>query len=149
MLNLPIHLPILLCLALIACTSNPSTRSNGGSAKYRQAGKVKQTGKVTHRTVSPSQSPTPVLKVARPVILATATPGVENRPENVQAVVKAAGDILRLLSKEQAQNAASELKPGASVSDDPQQEITEMLLDTTTMEQALQILKTLQHAKQE
>jgi hypothetical protein len=145
--NLPIHLPISLCLALTACTSNSSTHR--GSAKYRQAGNVKQTEKVTHRTVSPSQSPTPVPKVARPVILATPAHGMENRPENVQAVVKAAGDILRLLSKEQAQNAASELKPGAPVSDDPQQEITEMLLDTTTMEQALQILKALQHAKQE
>ena len=56
---------------------------------------------------------------------------------------------LRQLSKEQAQKALNELKPGTPVTDNPQEEITEMLIDTTSMEKALQILKVLQHAKQE
>jgi hypothetical protein len=86
--------------------------------------------------------------VASPVIGSPVKAGVANRPEDVQAVVKAAGDNLRQLSKEQAQGALNELKPGTST-DNPQEEITEMLIDTTTMDQALQILKTLQRSKQE
>jgi hypothetical protein len=52
------------------------------------------------------------------------------------------------LSKEQAQGALNELKPGIST-DNPQEEITEMLINTSTMDQALQILKTLQGSKHE
>jgi hypothetical protein len=86
--------------------------------------------------------------VASPVINSPVKTSVANRQEDVQAVVKAAGDNLRQLSKEQAQGALNELKPGTST-DHPQEEITEMLINTTTMDQALQILKTLQRSRQE
>jgi hypothetical protein len=74
-------------------------------------------------------------------------PAVSIQPEDIQAVVKSAGDTLRQLSKDQAQKALNELKPGAPESPNPQEEITEMLVDTTTMEQALKIAKALQDAK--
>ena len=87
--------------------------------------------------------------MAPPVITASVTPSIVNKPQDVQAVGKAAGDTLRQLTKEQAQNALNELKPGSPVTDNPQEEITGMLIDATTMDQALQILKVLQQAKQE
>jgi hypothetical protein len=143
MSNRRIFLPILLCFAVAACTGNPF------APPHKQPAKRQKTVSPSHNDVSAKKSPTPLQRVAQPVINASITPSVVNKPKDVQAVAKAAGDILRQLTKEQAQNALNELNPGASVADDPQEEITVMLIDATTMEQALQILKVLQHARQE
>jgi hypothetical protein len=137
------YLPILVCFAIAACTWNPFAPPQKQPAKHQKSGIP------VHKSVSAKESPTPGQKVARPVITASVTPSVVNKPEDVQAVGKAAGDALRQLTKEQAEKALNELKPGAPVTDNPQEEITGMLIDATTMEQALQILKVLQHAKQE
>ena len=110
--------------------------------------KHQKTGNAPAHHVPAKKGPTPAPKVASPVIGSPVKAGVANRPEDVQAVVKAAGDNLRQLSKEQAQGALNELKPGTST-DNPQKEIIEMLMNTTTMDQALQILKTLQGSKHE
>lgn len=128
---------------MAACTWNPFAAPQKKPAKRQKAGSP------VHRVVPAKKSPSPAQKVARPVITASVTPSVANKPEDVQAVVKAAGDTLRQLTKEQAQNALNDLKPGTPVTDNPQEEITGMLIDTTAMEKALQILKVLQHAKQE
>jgi hypothetical protein len=141
--NLRSRLPILLCLALAACTWNPFAQPD------KKAPKRTRTGSGSHRTVPPEKKPTPAQKVASPVIGGPVVASTGNRPKDVQSVRKAAGDTLRQLSKEQAQNALNELKPGGPVSDDPQEEITAMLIDATAMEKAQQILKALQHAKQE
>jgi hypothetical protein len=137
------YLPILVCFAIAACTWNPFAPPQKHPAKHQKSGIP------VHKSVSAKESPTPGQKVARPVITASVTPSVVNKPEDAQAVGKAAGDALRQLTKEQAEKALNELKPGAPVTDNPQEEITGMLIDATTMEQALQILKVLQHAKQE
>lgn len=137
------YLPILVCFAMAACTWNPF------APHQKQPAKRQKTGVPVHKDVSAKKSPTPGQTVARPVITASVTPSVANKPEDVQAVGKAAGDILRQLTKEQAQNALNELKPSTLTTDNPQEEITGMLIDATTMERALQILKVLQHAKQE
>jgi hypothetical protein len=138
-----IYLSILVCFAMAACTWNPF------APPQKQPAKRRSTGKPVHHDVSPKKSPAPGQKVASPVITASVTPSVLNKPQDVQAVGKAAGDTLRQLTKEQAQNALNELKPGSPVTDNPQEEITGMLIDATTMEQVLQILKVLQQAKQE
>jgi hypothetical protein len=88
-----------------------------------------------------------VQKLTPVVINSPVKPGAPIRADDIQAVVKSAGDTLRQLSKEQAQKALEELKPGAPESADPQEEITEMLVDTTTFAQAMKILKSLQNAK--
>jgi hypothetical protein len=137
------YFPILVCFALAACTWNPF------APPQKQPAKRQSTRNPVHHSVSAKKSPTPGRKVAPPVITASVTPSVVNKPQDVQAVGKAAGDTLRQLTKEQAQKALNELKPGSPVTDDPQEEITGMLIDATTMEQALQILKVLQQAKQE
>jgi hypothetical protein len=141
--NPRIYLPILVCFAMAACTWNPF------APPQKQPAKRQKTEIPVHKGVSAKESPTPVQKVAQPVITASVTPSVVNKPEDVQAVGKAAGDTLRQLTKEQAQKALNELKPGIPVTDNPQEEITGMLIDAATMEQALQILKVLQRAKQE
>jgi hypothetical protein len=140
--NLRIHGSILLCLVLTACTCPWAKKTHVNPPKHQK------TENVPPHHVPAKKGPTPAPKVASPVIGSPVKAGVANRPEDVQAVVKAAGDNLRQLSKEQAQGALNELKPGTST-DNPQEEITEMLIDTTTMDQALQILKTLQRSKQE
>jgi hypothetical protein len=137
------YLPLLVSLALAACTWNPF------APPQKQPAKRQKTGMPVHKVVPAKKNPSPVQKVAQPVITASVTPSVVNKPEDVQAVVKAAGDTLRQLTKEQAQKALDELKPGTPVTDNPQEEITGMLIDATTTEQALQILRVLQHAKQE
>jgi hypothetical protein len=137
------YLPILVCFAMAACTWNPV------AAPQKHPAKRQKTGMPVHKGVPAKKNPTPGQKVAQPVITASVTPSVVNKPEDVQAVGKAAGDTLRQLTKEQAQKALDELKPGTPVTDNPQEEITGMLIDATTTEQALQILKVLQHAKQE
>jgi hypothetical protein len=146
--------PILLCFAVAACTHNPYTRNHGAGSKASEpsstaGAKGQKAGDVPSRSVPANGVAKPVQRVGRPVVIYPVAPGVVNRPENVQTVVKEAGDILRQLSKKQAQNALNDLKPGALVSENPQEQIAEMLIDTTTMEQALKILKALQHAKQE
>jgi hypothetical protein len=137
------YLSILVCFVMAACTWNPF------APPQKQPAKHQKTAVPVRKAVSPKKSPTPVQKVAQPVITASVTPSVVNKPEDVQAVGKAAGDTLRQLTKEQAQKALNELKPGTPVTDNPQEEITGMLIDAANMEQALQILKVLQHAKQE
>jgi len=87
-----------------------------------------------------------VQKLKTVVVKEPLPPGL-TRPDNIQAVVDSAGDILRSISKDQAQKALDELKPGASASSAPQEEISAMLIDTKTMEQAVKILTALQHAK--
>jgi hypothetical protein len=138
-----IYLPILVCFAMAACTWNPFAPAQ------KQPARRQSTGNPVHSGVSAKKSPTPGQKVAPAVITASVTPSVVNKPQDVQAVGKAAGDTLRQLTKEQAQKALNELKPGSPVADNPQEEITGMLIDATTMEQVLQILKVLQQAKQE
>jgi hypothetical protein len=138
-----IYFPILVCFAMAACTWNPF------APPQKQPAKHQSTGNPVHNGVSAKKSPTPGQKVAPPVITAAVTPSVVNKPQDVQAVGKAAGDTLRQLTKDQAQNALKELKPGSPVTDNPQEEITGMLIDATTMDQVLQILKVLQQAKQE
>ena len=140
--NLRIYGSILLCLVLTACTFPWSKKTPVSPPKHRK------TGNVPAHHVPAKKGPTPAPKIASPVIGSPVKAGLANRPEDVQAVVKAAGDNLRQLSKEQAQGALNELKPGTST-DNPQEEITEMLINTTTMDQALQILKTLQGSKHE
>jgi hypothetical protein len=128
---------------MATCAWNPFTPPK------KQPARRPKTGIPAHQSVPAKKSPTPGQKVARPVITASVTPSVVNKPEDVQAVGKAAGDTLRQLTKEQAQKALNELKPGSPETDNPQEEITGMLIDAATMEEALQILKVLQHAKQE
>lgn len=97
--------------------------------------------------LTPVVSAGPVPKLTPVVISGTVKPSVPNRPDDIQAVVKSAGDTLRQLSKDQAQKALNNLQPGAPESLNPQEDITAMLIDTTTMDQALKILKALQNAK--
>jgi len=95
--------------------------------------------------------PTRVQKL-KPVVITKPIPPGLTRPDNIQAVVASAGEILRSFPKDQAQTLAQkaldELKPGAPPSPTAQEDITAMLMDTTTMEQAVRILTALQHAKQ-
>jgi hypothetical protein len=87
------------------------------------------------------------VQTLKTVVINQAIPAGLTRPENIQAVVKSAGDILRSLSQDQAQKALHELKPNAPASSNPQEDILGMLMDTTTMERAVKILTALQHAK--
>lgn len=87
------------------------------------------------------------VQVLKPVVIHEAVPAGPTRTDNIQAVVASAGDILRSLTKDQAQKALNELKPDAPASSNPHEDITAMLMDTTTMEQAVKILSALQHAK--
>jgi len=87
------------------------------------------------------------VQTLKTVVVRQPIPQGLTQPDNIHAVVKSGGDILRSLSKDQAQKALTELQPNSLASPNPQEEITGMLMDTTTMEQAVRILTALQHAK--
>jgi hypothetical protein len=70
------------------------------------------------------------------------------RPENIQAVVKSGGDVLRTLDNDQAQKALTEIQPASTSSPNPHEDIAAILMDTTTMERAAKILRILQDAKE-
>ncbi|HWX17651.1 MAG TPA: hypothetical protein VNY07_13785 [Chthoniobacterales bacterium] len=91
--------------------------------------------------------PTAHVQTLKTVVVSEPIPQGLTRQDNIQAVVKSGGDILQSLSKDQAQKALTELKPNSLASPNPKEEITGMLMDTTTMEQAVRILTALQHAK--
>jgi predicted PurR-regulated permease PerM len=71
------------------------------------------------------------------------------RSDNIQAVVISAGDLLRELSKDQAQKALHELRPNSPPAQNPQEELTAILMDTTTLEDALRALKAIAKARSE
>jgi len=98
-------------------------------------------------TVINAAAPTAHVQTLKTVVVSKPIPQGLTRADNIQAVVKSGGDILRSLSKDQAQKALTELEPNSVASPNPQEEITGMLMETTTMEQGVRILTALQHAK--
>jgi hypothetical protein len=156
---------IILAFALVACAPNPYAHNKTIVRHNTGRSSVVEMQRAANPTSAPGTRPGQAMEVppksisanntgktvpmAKPVINSPVKPGEVDRPENVQAVVRAAGDILRRLSQRQAQKALHELKPDVPTSDNPHEAILEMLIDTTTLDQALKILKALRDAKQE
>jgi hypothetical protein len=86
-------------------------------------------------------------KLTTVVVREKVQPGPSPKPKDIQQVLATCGQILKSLSNDQAQKALTELKPNSPVSTNPREDISAMLIDTTTKEQADRILTVLQRAK--
>jgi len=70
-------------------------------------------------------------------------------PDDVHAVVASAEQLLRDLSKDEAQKALYELRPDLPLDPNPKEQLAAILTDTKTMEEAFRVLKAIEKARSE
>jgi hypothetical protein len=143
-------LVLALCLGIQSClepqrsTETTSKGPTNGVAKKSPAAGGSQT---------PHSSP---LK-KRPPTIPTLTPEATNspipvgviQPQDVAAIVKEAGKILKRLSNDQAKKALATVEPEAPSTASPREEIAKLLINAKTAGEAQAILEKLKAAQNE